>query len=152
MSALTRTIEENTLDPNTGYRYIVAFLRHDHVSCRAGYVIVPPDHVAYGKPHHDPVFDALTVHGGVAYANSVQAFLGVPFDGWVVGFTCNHDGDVPDLSDHPSPDSQLIERFSRPVGDGVCETGGHVWTFEDTKWETLHLAAQLTHLHELEGQ
>lgn len=72
----------------TGYKCTV--WRHPTFGNLNGYVAIPKGHWAYGR-HYDEGGDMedIDVHGGLTYAE-----LDKETDEWVLGFDCNHVGDL----------------------------------------------------------
>jgi hypothetical protein len=117
------------VDKNTGYK--CAILRHPRHRTLNGYVILPEDHIFYGKVF-DEVWDNdelrhIKVHGGVNFAGYVSETLWSDCeelkncDGlkifqesdYMIGFDCGHYNDFVPGDWFPSKDS---EYYFEPSG------------------------------------
>jgi len=76
-------VELSWVDQDTGYQCYARRSSIDSFWC--GYVLIPKDHTAYGKPYESLDIDC---HGGLTYSD-----IHSDKDLWQLGFDCAHCGD-----------------------------------------------------------
>ena len=101
-----------------GFECVVIFVGESH---RCGYVAVPKDHIAYGKPYKDI---NVSVHGDLSFsAYAPEEDLGGKEGTYWLGFDCAQSNDKSKYHDE-----------------------GHFWTLNEVIKETENLAKQLEKL------
>ena len=131
---------------HAGYRCLVGMNTLDAHRC--GYVDVPAGHPAHGMGFRS-LDDALSVHGGVTYAEEVDGC-------WRVGFDCGHISDAPDM-DWARKNPELFEgnlEWLQLTTDRHIEYSYvpvRVWTEEEVEGEVGKLAVQLKNMEARDG-
>ena len=90
-----------------------------------GYIELPENHPWLDFPDMIEVHPDIEVHGGITY-----------HEGRVIGFDTNH------LGDGHHPEAELADRDQLSPIQSYLGRAGHIWTWEEVKAETRHLADQ----------
>lgn len=118
-----------------GYDYVVWT---NPMGFRCGYVRVPEDHPAYGKPYDEI---PISVHGGLTFSDLIEdpeeRAQKFPKAGYWIGFDCGHCFDLPD-PDEMDLDTirawKAAEKAMKPFEDMLNEIfSGEEWKFSDYK-------------------
>lgn len=79
-----------------GYDIVVVLRKRQSEYFYCGYVRLPEDHIFYGATFDDylDINSRLEVHGLVNFFGDLDVF-----EGYYLGFDCNHIGDDPEIQD-----------------------------------------------------